>query len=191
MALRGDPLLEALQEMQAHGVDRAPLDHEELAGCCRSPTWDVSSPRLRRSGRLAGHDDTAPAPAQAPTDDRADALRRQVEPALASSIARRLGIELGDVQLETFGNGEMYCRYGESIRGADVFIVQSGSPPVNDHVLELLVMINAARLASAHRITAVMPLFPYARQDKKSRRASRSALECSPTWCRRPVPIAC
>ena len=89
-------------------------------------------------------------------------------PALASSIARRLGIELGDVRLETFGNGETYCRYGESIRGADVFVVQSGSPPVNDHVLELLVMINAARLASAHRITAVMPLFPYARQDKKS-----------------------
>ena len=89
-------------------------------------------------------------------------------PALASSIARRLGIELGDVRLETFGNGEMYCRYGESIRGADVFVVQSGSPPVNDHVVELLVMIDAARLASAHRITAVMPLFPYARQDKKS-----------------------
>ncbi len=89
-------------------------------------------------------------------------------PALASAIAGRLGIELGDVQLETFGNGEVYCRYGESIRGADVFIVQSGSPPVNDNVVELLVMINAARLASAHRITAVMPLFPYARQDKKS-----------------------
>jgi ribose-phosphate pyrophosphokinase len=89
-------------------------------------------------------------------------------PALASTIAAHLGIGLGDVRLETFGNGEVYCRYGESIRGADVFIVQSGSPPVNDHVVELLVMINAARLASAHRITAVMPIFPYARQDKKS-----------------------
>lgn len=89
-------------------------------------------------------------------------------PALASAIGGRLGIELGDVRLETFGNGEVYCRYGESIRGADVFIVQSGSPPVNDNVVELLVMINAARLASARRITAVMPLFPYARQDKKS-----------------------
>ena len=88
--------------------------------------------------------------------------------ALASEIAHRLGIELGEVRLETFSNGEVYCRYGESIRGADVFVVQSGSPPVNDHIVELLVMINAARLASAHRITAVMPLFPYARQDKKS-----------------------
>jgi ribose-phosphate pyrophosphokinase len=89
-------------------------------------------------------------------------------PALAQLIADSLGIGLGAVRLESFGNGEVYCRYEESVRGADVFIVQSGSPPVNDHVLELLVMINAARLASAHRITAVMPLYPYARQDKKS-----------------------
>jgi ribose-phosphate pyrophosphokinase len=89
-------------------------------------------------------------------------------PTLAAAIAARLGIAPGDVQLETFGNGEMYCRYGESIRGADVFIVQSGSQPVNDNVAELLVLINAAKLASARRITAVMPLFPYARQDKKS-----------------------
>lgn len=89
-------------------------------------------------------------------------------PALATAIARHLGIGLGDVTLETFGNGERYCRYDESVRGTDVFLVQSGSPPVNDHVLELLVMVNAARLASAHRVTAVMPLFPYARQDKKS-----------------------
>jgi len=89
-------------------------------------------------------------------------------PALAAQIAERLGIELGAVSLESFGNGEVFCRYEESVRGADVFIVQSGSPPVNDHVLELLVMINAARLASAARITAVLPLYPYARQDKKS-----------------------
>jgi ribose-phosphate pyrophosphokinase len=89
-------------------------------------------------------------------------------PELARRIGEELRIGLGEVQLETFANGEVYCRYGESVRGADVFIVQSGSPPVNDHLLELLVMINAARLASAHRITAVIPLFPYARQDKKS-----------------------
>jgi ribose-phosphate pyrophosphokinase len=89
-------------------------------------------------------------------------------PELARRIGAELGIGLGEVELETFANGEAYCRYGESIRGADVFIVQSGSPPVNDHLLELFVMINAARLASAHRVTAVMPLFPYARQDKKS-----------------------
>ncbi len=89
-------------------------------------------------------------------------------PALAEKIADHLNIELGVVELETFANGEMYCRYAESIRGADVFIVQSGSPPVNDHLVELLIMINAAKLASAERITAVLPWFPYSRQDKKS-----------------------
>ena len=89
-------------------------------------------------------------------------------PSLSQRIASVLGCELGRAELETFSNGEVYCRYSESIRGADVFIVQTGSPPVNDHLVELLVMANAARLASAHRVTAVVPLYPYARQDKKS-----------------------
>jgi ribose-phosphate pyrophosphokinase len=89
-------------------------------------------------------------------------------PELAERIADQLNIELGDVDLKTFANNETYCRYCESIRGADVFIVQSGSPPVNDHLIELLIMINAAKLASAQRITAVLPWFPYSRQDKKS-----------------------
>jgi ribose-phosphate pyrophosphokinase len=89
--------------------------------------------------------------------------------ALAEDIGRHLGVELGEVQLKTFANDETYCRYGESIRGADVFIVQSGSPPVNDHLVELLIMVQAAKLASAKRITAVIPWFPYTRQDKKSK----------------------
>jgi ribose-phosphate pyrophosphokinase len=88
---------------------------------------------------------------------------------LADNIAAELGVELGEVSLKTFVNDEAYCRYGESIRGADVFIVQSGSPPVNDHLMELLIMIQAAKLASAKRITAVIPWFPYTRQDKKSK----------------------
>lgn len=87
---------------------------------------------------------------------------------LADRIAHRLGVDLGDVELTTFENGESYCRYGESIRGADVFLVQSCSQPVNDHLVELLLMAEAARLASAHRITAVMPWFPYSRQDRKA-----------------------
>ena len=111
-------------------------------------------------------------------------------PALASEIARRLGIELGEVRLETFSNGEVYCRYGESIRGADVFVVQSGSPPVNDHVVELLVMINAAHLASAHRITAVTPLFPYARQDKKSAPREPISARLLADSCRQPERTA-
>ena len=88
---------------------------------------------------------------------------------LAEDIGRHLGVQLGEVKLKTFANGENYCRYEKSIRGADVFIVQSGSPPVNDHLIELLIMIQAAKLASAKRITAVVPWFPYSRQDKKSR----------------------
>jgi ribose-phosphate pyrophosphokinase len=90
-------------------------------------------------------------------------------PGLALEIAEKLGVELGEVELETFSNGETYCRYGESIRGCDVFIVQTGIRHVDRNLMELLFMIQAAKLASAKRITAVMPLFPYARQDRKAR----------------------
>ena len=90
-------------------------------------------------------------------------------PDLAQRIAEQLGIELGHVKLKTFANGETYCRFEESVRGADMFIVQSACDPVDRHLMELLIMINAARLASAKRITAVVPWYFYARQDKKSR----------------------
>jgi ribose-phosphate pyrophosphokinase len=95
-------------------------------------------------------------------------------PQLAANIAGKLGVELGPVTLKTFSNGEVYCRYQESIRGADVFIVQStcGNPATglsaNDALMELLVMIDAAVGASAHRVIAVVPWFGYSRQDKKS-----------------------
>jgi ribose-phosphate pyrophosphokinase len=90
-------------------------------------------------------------------------------PDLAQRISKQLGVELGEIELETFANGETYCRYGESIRGADVFLVQTGSRPVDEHLMELFLMIQAAKLASAKRITAVMPLYPYARQDRKAK----------------------
>ena len=90
-------------------------------------------------------------------------------PDLAQNIAEKLGVELGDVELETFENGETYCRYLESIRGADVFIVQTGVGEVDRGLMELLFMIQAAKLASAKRITGVIPLFPYARQDRKAK----------------------
>jgi len=90
-------------------------------------------------------------------------------PELAERIAEKLGVVLGEVELKTFANGETYVRYDDSIRGSDAFIVQSGNPPVNDHLVELLIMIQAAKLASAKRITAVVPWYPYSRQDKKSR----------------------
>jgi len=87
---------------------------------------------------------------------------------LGDKIAGKLGISLGQVELKTFANGEVYCRYLESIRGADVFIVQSTHAPVNRNLMELLLMIDAAKGASAHRIIAVTPWFGYSRQDKKS-----------------------
>ena len=90
-------------------------------------------------------------------------------PDLAQRIAEQLDIELGSVKLKTFPNGETYCRYEESVRGADMFIVQTACEPVDRNLVELLIMINGARLASAKRITAVVPWYFYARQDKKSR----------------------
>jgi ribose-phosphate pyrophosphokinase len=89
-------------------------------------------------------------------------------PELAAKIAEKLGIELGEITLKTFANGETYVRYEESIRGADLFLVQTGSDPVDRHLMELLMMIQAAKLASAKRITVVFPWFAYSRQDKKS-----------------------
>jgi ribose-phosphate pyrophosphokinase len=94
-------------------------------------------------------------------------------PDLAARIAERLSVECGPVTLKTFPSGELYARYDESIRGADVFIVQSSAPvagmSINDCLMELLIMVDAALLGSAKRITAVLPLYPYARQDKKAR----------------------
>ncbi len=90
-------------------------------------------------------------------------------PDLALRIAETLGVGLGEIELKTFSNGETYCRYLESIRGADVFLVQTGCEPIDRNLMELAFMIQAAKLASAKRITAVMPLFPYARQDRKAK----------------------
>src|SRR3982750_1299373 len=88
---------------------------------------------------------------------------------LAGRIAEQLGVELGEIELHTFGNGETYCRFDESIRGADLFLVQTGCEPVDQNLMELLLLIQAAKLASAKRITAVIPWFPYSRQDRKAK----------------------
>src|SRR5262249_11576992 len=90
-------------------------------------------------------------------------------PELAEKIAEQLGVELGEMEMTTFPNGETYVRYCESVRGADVFVVQTGCQPVDQNVMELLFMIQAAKLASAKRITAVIPWFPYSRQDRQEK----------------------
>ena len=90
-------------------------------------------------------------------------------PKLAEEIASYLGISLGKSHVQNFSDGETNITIDESVRGCDVFIVQSTCAPVNDHLMELLIMIDAMRRASARRITVVMPYYGYARQDRKSR----------------------
>ncbi len=90
-------------------------------------------------------------------------------PELASEVSKLLDVELGGVEISRFANTETYVRYDESVRGADCFVIQSHSAPINEHIMEQLIMIDALKRASAKRITAVMPFYGYARQDKKGR----------------------
>lgn len=103
------------------------------------------------------------------TEERLMLFSGEGYPKLAERIADRLDIDLGGVELQQFPNGEVYARYLESVRGADVFIVQSLCDPVNDNLMQLLVMIDAANRASAERITAVIPWYAYSRQDRKTK----------------------
>src|SRR3974390_796607 len=96
-------------------------------------------------------------------------------PALAQEIERHLRVPLGRATVDRFSDGEVNVEIEENVRGRDVFIVQPTSPPAKDHLRELLVMIDACRRASAARITAVVPYFGYARQDRRPR-ATRSAI---------------
>lgn len=88
---------------------------------------------------------------------------------LAEAIAQKIGLKLGDAVVQKFSDGEISVQINETIRGADVYIIQSTSYPVNDNLMELLIMIDAMKRASAARITAVMPYYGYARQDRKAR----------------------
>jgi ribose-phosphate pyrophosphokinase len=93
----------------------------------------------------------------------------RAHPALAREICDYLRIPLGELTLYNFSDGENYCQIDENVRGADVFVVQPTCSPVNDHVMELLILLDAFRRSSASRITAVMPYFGYGRQDKKDK----------------------
>lgn len=90
-------------------------------------------------------------------------------PALAQKIAAKLNLQMGQIEVGRFSDGEINIHIMESVRGCDVFVIQSTSSPVNDNLMELLIIIDALRRASAGRITAVMPYFGYARQDRKAR----------------------
>ncbi|SDZ27950.1 ribose-phosphate diphosphokinase [Herbiconiux ginsengi] len=93
----------------------------------------------------------------------------RAHPKLAQDIAAALGTDLVDTEARTFANGELYIRYGESVRGCDAFVIQSHTAPINEWLMEQLIMVDALKRASAKRITVVAPFYPYARQDKKGR----------------------
>ncbi len=86
---------------------------------------------------------------------------------LAEAIAQYLSVELGNATVSAFPDGETFVRYEENVRGNDIFIIQPTCPPTNHHLMELFIMLDAARRASAGRVTAVIPFFGYARQDRK------------------------
>ena len=93
----------------------------------------------------------------------------RAHPALADAVAKELGTELVPAETRTFANGEIYARYGDSVRGCDAFVMQSHCAPINEWLMEQLIMVDALKRASAKRITVVAPFYPYARQDKKGR----------------------
>jgi len=90
-------------------------------------------------------------------------------PELAEQVAAELGAELVPTDARTFANGELYARFDESVRGADAFVIQSHTNPINEWLMEQLIMVDALKRASAKRITVVAPFYPYSRQDKKGR----------------------
>jgi ribose-phosphate pyrophosphokinase len=102
------------------------------------------------------------------TKKRLQVYSGRSHPELASEIANHLDISLGEANLKTFANGEIKCQFGESVRGSDVFIVQTHCHPVNEALMEQLIMIDTAKRASAKRITAVCPYYGYSRQDRKA-----------------------
>jgi ribose-phosphate pyrophosphokinase len=93
----------------------------------------------------------------------------RAHPQLAADIAAALETEIVTTDARTFANGEIYARYDESVRGCDAFVIQSHTTPINEWLMEQLIMVDALKRASAKRITVVAPFYPYARQDKKGR----------------------
>jgi ribose-phosphate pyrophosphokinase len=111
----------------------------------------------------------------------------RANPALSQSICEYLGLPLGKIAIGNFADGEIACKIEEDVRGRDVFLVQPTCPPVNENLMELLIMIESFKRASAERITAVMPYFGYAR----TKDACRSPPSWWPTSSLGPAPTAC
>ena len=112
-------------------------------------------------------------------------------PALAREVCEHLGVRLGEAEVGRFPDGEVLVEVRENVRGGDCFVLQSICTPPNDNLMELLLLMDALRRASAKRITAVVPYFGYARQDRKVTPRVRSAPSWSPTSSPPPAPCAC
>ena len=143
----------------------------------RGPRWPRAGWSGRGSGRRrSGRDGRRPRPAgggsvvgmEFTPRRRLELVSGRSHPELARDVAGQLGVELGEANLREFANGEIHCRFDTSIRGSDVFIIQTHCGPVNDSLMEHLIMIDAAKRASAKRITAVCPYYGYSRQDRKA-----------------------
>ncbi|KAI4365273.1 hypothetical protein MLD38_021270 [Melastoma candidum] len=119
-----------------------------------SVPYFLSSPRLRDFGSS--------------NDTRLRIFSGTANPALSQEVACYMGLELGKIKIKRFADGEIYVQLQESVRGCDVYLVQPTCPPANENLMELLIMIDACRRASAKNITAVIPYFGYARADRKS-----------------------
>src|SRR6516162_5931642 len=111
----------------------------------------------------------APKPVRAMSSDRLKIFTGNANPALADEICQCLGIELGRAMVKLFSDGEIYLQIQENVRGADVFVIQPTCTPVDRHLMELLLMMDALKRASAGRVTAVLPYYGYARQDRKDK----------------------
>src|SRR5437868_5448793 len=111
----------------------------------------------------------APKPVLAMNYDRLKIFSGNANPALAGELCRSLGMEVAKSSVQRFSDGEIYPQIDENVRGADVFIVQPTCTPVDRNLMELLLMIDALKRASAERITAVLPYYGYARQDRKDK----------------------
>ena len=111
----------------------------------------------------------APKPVRAMNPDRLKIFTGSANPALAEELCGCLGIPLGKASLRQFSDGEIYLQIQENVRGTDVFVVQPTCPPVDRHLMQLLLMIDALKRSSAERITAVLPYYGYARQDRKDK----------------------
>jgi len=111
----------------------------------------------------------APKPVRAMRSDKLKVFTGNSNPALTGEICSHLGIAMGAAMVRTFADGELHVQIQENVRGADVFVIQSTCTPVEKHLMELLLMIDALKRASADRITAVLPYYGYARQERKDR----------------------